>query len=282
MAIDDGGASAEEAEPTTAITEGQFNFKEHLAPEYKDHSALQDINDLNGMAKSYISAQEMVGQQRLPMPVAEAEPAEWSRFYDSVGRPVGEAGKGYSFDEKLIPEGIQNNEPMETFFRKSMHDAGLSQKQAQHMYKSYTEYAGQSTDQHGKDMETKEKAWDTEIRQEFGLAYTDQLESAKAAVEEFGSEDLKDYLNDSRLGNHPEMIKFAAKIGSELLEKGHQGRAGRTSKSVLTPEQAKNEIAQLHGNPEFMASYHGKGVGHEEAIKRMQELHDFAYPPTEE
>ncbi len=70
MAIDDGGASTEPVEQATTLTEGQFNFKEHLAPEYKDHTALADINDVNGMAKSYISAQEMIGQQRLPMPVA--------------------------------------------------------------------------------------------------------------------------------------------------------------------------------------------------------------------
>ena len=150
MAIDDGGASApdmtETAEPATTLTEGPFNFKDHLAPEFKDHTALQDINDVNGMAKSYISAQEMIGQQRLPMPIAEADPSEWSRFYDSVGRPTGEEGKGYEFD---IPEGAVKTEDaasMETFFRKSMHDAGLSQKQAQAMYKSYSDFSGQFTE----------------------------------------------------------------------------------------------------------------------------------------
>ena len=283
MAIDDGGASAPDtAEPVTTLTENPFNFKDHLAPEFKEHTALQDINDVNGMAKSYISAQEMIGQQRLPMPVAEADPSEWSRFYDSVGRPTGEEGKGYEFDEGSIPEGTQKNDDMEKFFRKSMHDAGLSQKQAQAMYKSYNDFSGQFTEKQANTTSDMEKKWDTDIRQEFGLAYNDQLESAKAAVEEFGSDNLKQYLDESRLGNHPEMIKFAAKIGAELLEKGSQGRAGRQSKSVLTPDQAKTEIAQLQGNAQFMEAYHGKGPAHEEAIKRMTDLHDFAYPPTEE
>ncbi len=286
MAIDDGGASApdmtETAEPVTTLTEGPFNFKDHLAPEFKDHTALQDINDVNGMAKSYISAQEMIGQQRLPMPVAEADPSEWSRFYDSVGRPIGEEGKGYEFD---TPKGVTPSEDatsMEKFFRKSMHDAGLSQKQAQAMYKSYGDFSGQFTEKQANTTADMEKKWDTDIRQEFGLAYNDQLESAKAAVEEFGSDNLKQYLDDSRLGNHPEMIKFAAKIGAELLEKGSQGRAGRQGTSVLTPDQAKSEIAQLQGNAQFMEAYHGSGPAHEEAITRMTALHDFAYPPTEE
>ena len=286
MAIDDGGASApdmtETAEPATTLTEGPFNFKDHLAPEFKDHTALQDINDVNGMAKSYISAQEMIGQQRLPMPVAEADPSEWSRFYDSVGRPIGEEGKGYEFDEGSIPEGVQKNEDMENFFRKSMHNAGLSQKQAQAMYKSYNDFSGQFTEKQANTTADMEKQWDLDIRQEFGLAYNDQLESAKAAVEEFGSDNLKQYLDESRLGNHPEMIKFAAKIGTQLLEKGSQGRAGRQGTSVLTPDQAKSEIAQLQGNAQFMEAYHGSGPAHEEAITRMTALHDFAYPPTEE
>ena len=163
-----------------------------------------------------------------------------------------------------------------------MHDAGLSQKQAQAMYKSYNDFSGQFTEKQANTTADMEKKWDTDIRQEFGLAYNDQLESAKAAVEEFGSDNLKQYLDESRLGNHPEMIKFAAKIGAELLEKGSQGRAGRQSTSVLTPDQAKSEIAQLHSNPQFMEAYHGSGPTHEEAIKRMTALHDFAYPPTEE
>jgi|TARA_R100000093_G_C1943977_1_gene73404 hypothetical protein len=282
MAIDDDGASTEPVEQATTLTEGQFNFKEHLAPEYKDHTALADINDVNGMAKSYISAQEMIGQQRLPMPVAEADPSEWSRFYDSVGRPQGQDGDGYKFD---IPEGTTQTEDaveMEKFFRKSMHDAGLSQKQAQAMYKSYEEFSGQFSEKQANTTADMEKQWDTDIRQEFGLAYTDQLESAKAAVEEFGSDNLKQYLDESRLGNHPEMIKFAAKIGAELIEKGSQGRAGRQGTSVLTPDQAKSEIAQLHSNTQFMEAYHGSGPSHEEAIQRMTALHDFAYPPTEE
>ena len=283
MAIDDGGASAPEtAEPATTLTEGPFNFKDHLAPEFKEHTALQDINDVNGMAKSYISAQEMIGQQRLPMPVAEADPSEWSRFYDSVGRPTGEEGKGYEFDEGSIPEGTQKNDDMEKFFRKSMHDAGLSQKQAQAMYKSYNDFSGQFTEKQANTTADMEKKWDTDIRQEFGLAYNDQLEYAKAAVEEFGSDNLKQYLDESRVGNHPEMIKFAAKIGTQLLEKGSQGRAGRQGASGLTPDQAKSEIAQLHSNPQFMEAYHGSGPTHEEASKRMTALHDFAYPPTEE
>ena len=285
MATDDGGASAEAvevAEPSTALTEGQFNFKDHLAPEFKEHTALKDISDLDGMAKSYISAQEMIGQQRLPMPTTEASPAEWSQFYDSVGRPLGDAGKGYEFDVSTIPEGFEKNDQMEDFFRKSMHDAGLSQKQAQHMYKSYNEFTGQFQEQQVKTTADNEKAWDTQIRQDFGLAYTDQIEAAKTAIEEFGTPELKNYLDESRLGNHPEMIKFAANVGSQILETSSQGKAGRKGKSVLTPDQAKSEIAQLHGNPSFMEAYNGSGPSHEEAIKRMQELHDFAYPPLQE
>ena len=275
-------AMDEAVEPSTTLTDPQYNFKEHLAPEYKDHTALQDINDLNSMAKSYISAQEMVGQQRLPMPVEEADSAEWSKFYDSIGRPHGPEGEGYKFDETSIPEGFQKNEDMEKFFRKSMHDAGLSQKQADKMYKAYNEFQGQYSQKESTNLEEQEKQWDTELRQDFGLAYTDQVEAAKAAVDTFGSDSLKEYLDTSRLGNHPEMIKYAAKIGAQLLEKGTQGKAGRKGTSILTPEQAKTEIAQLHGNAQFMEQYHGTGPGHEEAVKRMTTLHDFAYPPIEE
>ena len=46
------------------------------------------------------------------------------------------------------------------------------------MYKSYNEFTGQFQDQQVQTTADNEKAWDTQIRQDFGLAYTDQVEAA--------------------------------------------------------------------------------------------------------
>ena len=78
-------------------------------------------------------------------------------------------GKVLDLIEASIPEGTQKNDDMEKFFRKSMHDAGLSQKQAQAMYKSYGDFSGQFAEKQTNTTVDMEKQWDTDIRQEFGL-----------------------------------------------------------------------------------------------------------------
>ena len=276
------------AEEQTSLSESEapeFNFKEHLAPEFREHASLQDITSLDSMAKSYISAQEMVGQQRLPLPPVDADSETMGKFYDSIGRPTGneENGFGYTFDTpKELPEGVVKDEKMEKYFRKSMHEAGLTQKQADQLYNSQINYMGEFV-KHGKtQQESTEKEWDKSLRQDFGLAYTEQMEAANQAIEQFGSDDLRTYFNQSRIGNHPEMIKFAAKVGTMVMESGGMGKGGRKGGSQLTPDQAKQEIANLQQSSDFMHRYNEAGAGHIEAVEQMQRLHNAAYPEAAE
>ena len=284
--MDDGtvgeGASAETG---TNLTGDTFNYKEHLSPEFATHPGLENIKDLNGLAKSYISGQEMVGRQRLPLPAVDADSETMGKFYDSIGRPSGTDDNGYGYDFSKsgdLPEGLVKNEKMENFFRKAMHENGLTQKQAEGMYQAQVDYSGQAITQGQTTQAETEKGWDTQLRQEFGLAHAEQMDAAKQAIEKFGTDDLRTYFNDSRLGNHPEMIKFAAKVGASMVESGNMGAAGRSGGNQMTPDQAKTEIANLQRNPGFMKNYNEQGSGHNEAVGTMQRLHDAAYPEMAE
>ena len=48
---------------------------------------------------------------------------------------------------------------------------------------------------------------------------------------------------------------------------------------ALTPNSAKQEIGRLTGDSNFMNQYHdSEEPGHEQAVLKMQELYQFAYP----
>ena len=51
-----------------------------------------------------------------------------------------------------------------------------------------------------------------------GAAFDANVAVAVKAIEAFGSPGLKDLLNASGLGNHPEVIRFAAKAGKAIAE----------------------------------------------------------------
>jgi len=266
----------------TDVGDGEtFNFREHMDVDLATHKSMADIKDLNGLAKSYISGQELVGSQRLPLPPVDADAETMGKFYDSIGRPKGSESDGYGYDFSTtgeLPEGIVKDEKMEGFFRKAMHENGLTQKQAEGLYNAQVEFTDLSKTQMTEMQTTKEKEWSETLRKDFGLAHDEQMDVAKQAIEKYGTDELRTYFNESRLGNHPEMIKFAAKVGSAMIESGSMGVGGRTGGNQMTPDQAKTEIGNLQRNPSFMKEYNNTGTGHQEAVDTMQRLHDAAYP----
>ena len=52
-------------------------------------------------------------------------------------------------------------------------------------------------------------------------------EFAKKAFDQFGTPELKTFLNDTGLGNHPELVRWAFRVGGALSEDGIvKGRQG--------------------------------------------------------
>jgi hypothetical protein len=51
-----------------------------------------------------------------------------------------------------------------------------------------------------------------------GDKLTDSLTTAKKALDAFGTPELRTLLNDSRLGNHPEVIRFMVRAGEAISE----------------------------------------------------------------
>lgn len=51
-----------------------------------------------------------------------------------------------------------------------------------------------------------------------GDKYAENVAIASKAIEAFGSPELRTLLNESGLGNHPEMIRFATKAGASISE----------------------------------------------------------------
>ena len=80
----------------------------------------------------------------------------------------------------------------------------------------------------------KEAMADSEIG---GDKYQENLAQAVRAIEAFGSDALKKALDESGLGSHPEMIRFAMKAGAQLKEapvlKGARASSGMSLEEAL-------------------------------------------------
>lgn len=71
-----------------------------------------------------------------------------------------------------------------------------------------------------------------------GAALNENLAIGKKALDAFGSDPLRTMLNDTGLGNHPEVIRFFVKVGKAISEDGFVAGGGG--------QQASNDPRNLY------------------------------------
>lgn len=133
-------------------------------------------------------------------------------------------GQPYEWQDFTVPEGVQLNEEITTSFKSILEDAKLSpQEKAQ----SLLDLQGKLTQSL---MESQEQAkaeqaqqWAAQIKADKELGgdnYDKTVATAIKAVEQYGTPELRSLLNETGIGNHPELVKFCHRIGKALSEDG--------------------------------------------------------------
>lgn len=125
------------------------------------------------------------------------------------------APEAYAFK---APEGKEFNSDVLSNFEQAARELNLSQDAAQTILDKVAP-AIEAAQQ--KALDATKAQWETDTRNdpELGGAKLDaNLATAKKALEAFGSPELKNLLNDSGLGNHPEVIRMFAKAGKAISE----------------------------------------------------------------
>lgn len=154
-------------------------------------------------------------------PVTEQAPAAPEAQAEA---PAEAPGQPYEWQDFTVPEGVQLNEEITTSFKSILEDAKLSpQEKAQ----SLLDLQGKLTQSL---MESQEQAkaeqaqqWAAQIKADKELGgenYSKTVETAVKAIEQYGTPELRSLLNETGIGNHPELVKFCHRIGKALSEDG--------------------------------------------------------------
>ena len=134
----------------------------------------------------------------------------------------GETGAPETYDFKNpegLPEGADVDQKILDAYSEAARGADLPQDKAQGMFDKVM------TSLHERGLEAQEEQRNEWAKQaqadpDFGGDKLDEnLGIAKKAIEQFGSEGLRDLLDSSTgLGNHPELIRFMVGVGKALSE----------------------------------------------------------------
>ena len=264
VAPDDSGQVTSDSSSDVASI--SFNAAEMPAG-LRDEPSLATFDSVDKLAKSYVNAVKMIGGNPDQMVAIPQEGEDWNGFYNKMGRP--EQAKDYQFnDENGELDG----------FREFAHDTGLTQQQADNILNLYADNQEQeeaeSVQQH-KDLEVNTTM---QLQKEWGKNYDGKLDYAKRAFAQFASPELSQLMDESGLGNHPEMLRAFSKVGEMMGEDSLVVGTGLGS-SQLSPQQAQQEIQALYSDKDFSASYRdNRDPGHSAAMKKMDKLYQSAYP----
>jgi len=253
------------------------SFQDSLPEDLRGNPSLKNFNDVGSLAKSYVHAQRMVGADKIPLPGNNSTDDDWSRVYDKLGRPADIKDYDVSLPEIFEDDG----------FRKSIHAAGLNQKQAASVaqfMQSQTEAANEKLNAYQEQAKLDTEA---ELKAKYGKTFEDAIKRAQATAKYFlgskgdaASEDniFGNYrLADGRmLGDLPELIVLLESVSHELAE--DDLKLDSSTESAMTPQDAQDEIDQLQADRKNGAYWNKHHPEHDKAVARVQELFAYVHP----
>lgn len=181
-------------------------------------------------------------------PAAGGEPAVGPEGEPPAGGESDGDGEGgdnsVDFANLEMPDGMVLDDAAVEQFGSVIKELGLNQEQTQKMATAYAQLQQAKAQEAGEAFSQQLDHWyeQSATDKEFGGDKFEQsAKLAVQAVEKFGGPELKQVLEDTGLGNHPEVIRFMYRVGKAVSEDNPgSGGNGPTEKrdraSVLYPE----------------------------------------------
>ncbi|HGW4611446.1 peptidase [Enterobacter chengduensis] len=123
-----------------------------------------------------------------------------------------QAGEGVELDT----EALKDFEPV-------ARDLNLTNEQAQKLVDAYPKILAGVQQRQAEAWQKQTEGWAETVKADKeigGDKLTANLSAAQRALDLFGTPELKTYLNDTGLGNHPDLVKAFVKIGKAMSEDG--------------------------------------------------------------
>ena len=226
--------------PTTEQPAVAKTWKEAISEEFRNDPNIEKFTEIDALAKSYINATRMIGQDKVAVPNENSTEDQWNEVYAKLGRP--ESADKYKLEAKSdvvpIDEGAIKQ------FAENAHKLGLNNKQAQGILEFYKNSMEGTAQQSKIDTETAQANAEQQLRQEWGKTFEENVKKAgSVAKANLGVEVLDMQLKDgTRLGDHPDVIKGFAKIADMMSE---DKIVATESESVDQGKDIEQEISKI-------------------------------------
>jgi len=219
--------------PATASAEQSSSWKNSISEEFRKDPSIEKFTEIDALAKSYINATRMIGQDKIVIPTKNSTQEAWDEAYEKLGRP--ESPDKYNL--KVESDVVNMDENAIKSFAEQSHKLGLNNKQAEGILDFYKNNMEGSAQQLKIDTETAQAQSEQQLRSEWGRDFDAKVQQAGAIAKANINPEVLDMTlsNGTRLGDHPDIIKGFAKIASMMSE----------DKIVSTESENVNSVADI-------------------------------------
>ena len=265
--------TTETVQPTTETAPSTISstssWKDSISEEYRVDPNIEKFTEIDALAKSYINATKMIGQDKIAIPNNNSTDDQWSEVYTKLGRP--ESADKYALDVKS--EVVNLDEGAIKSFTENAHQLGLNNKQAQGILEFYKNNMEGTAQQSKIDTETAQAQAEQQLRQEWGRDFDGKVKQAGAlAKANINPEVLDMQLQDgTRIGDHPEIIKGFAKIAGMMSE---DKILGTESENVDTSKDIESEISAI-SNDKSGPYWNRSHPDHDKVVQQVYTLREM-------
>ena len=259
-------------EKSVTVTGGDApaNWKTSISEEFRNDPSIEKFTEIDSLAKSYINATKMIGQDKIIIPTNNSTEDQWNEVYSKLGRP--ESADKYALDAKS--ETVQMDEGAIKSFAEQSHKLGLNNKQAQGILEYYKNNMEGSAQQSRIDTETAQTQAEQQLRQEWGRDFDNQVSKAGALAKANINTEVLDMTlsNGTRLGDHPDIIKGFAKIAGMMSE---DKILSTESENVNTSKDIESEISTIM-NDKNGPYWNRQHPDHDKMVQQVYTLREMA------
>ena len=225
---------------TPAPQSTQPTWKDSISEVYRNDPNIEKFTEIDALAKSYINATRMIGQDKMVVPNKNFTEDQWEEAYIKMGRP--DSADKYSLDIKS--DVVPLDEQAIKSFQEQSFKLGLNNEQAKGVLDFYKNNMEAQTQQAKVDAETSQAQAQNLLRQEWGRDYDANIAKAKSlATANLAPEVFEMQLADgSRLGDNVDVIKGFAKIAGMMSE---DKILSTESENMDKSEDIQTEIDQI-------------------------------------
>ena len=152
-----------------------------------------------------------------------------------AGEPKKEEGQNgvpESYADFKLPEGLTLDAALNTEFKGVAKALGLSQEKAQQVVDLYSKNLKAQAEGQAAEFQKLHEGWKAETLKALGADSEKQLAFAAKAREKFGNDEFTKFMDETKMGEHPEVVQFMVRVGKAISEDSLvEGKNGTEEKS---------------------------------------------------